>query len=297
MVILLYQTQYVFMSKTLIYIIGTGRSGTTLLDILLGNADDAISLGEINRFFKRNGIPPKREKSSEVYRFWENIRVDIEGDENYNYRLYDAIFKKNEYHLNFLKSIFKKNSNLYKETLRKQYHTLYQRTQKKILIESSKYPARALNISSYVAPEEMNIKFIYLKKDPVKVVESFNKKNLEQPPKGFFLANIYYLSVNLLCITAVKFLKFKRYPVSNIKYEDLINHPESTLSKISKDLDIDLSNLIRKLKTNQQLETGFLFDGNRIRLKETITLRTSHKDRVKGIRYYFTRMFNYIVYR
>ena len=53
-------------NKTLIYIIGAGRSGTTLLDIVLGNNENTISLGEINRYYKRNGIPPKRNENDKT---------------------------------------------------------------------------------------------------------------------------------------------------------------------------------------------------------------------------------------
>lgn len=285
------------MSKTLIYIIGAGRSGTTLLDILLGNAENAISLGEVNRFFKRKGLPPKREKSSGTYSFWESIRNEIETDEYFNYELYDRIFQKNEYHFYFLKSVFKKNNKLYREALVKQYHILNRQTNKTVLIESSKYPTRALNIANYILSGDMDVKFIYLRKDPVKVVESFKKKDLEQPSKNFFSANLYYLMVNLLCFATVKILRLKKHPISIIKYEDLMGNPEKVLKKAAIDLELNLGTLIEKLEKKQQLQTGFLFDGNRIRLKETITLRTSSKDSVKNIKYFFTRMFNYIVYR
>ena len=61
----------------LIYIIGSGRSGTTLLDILLGNAKDSFSAGELNRFTTRNGIPPKRDESSLENKFWRNVREKL----------------------------------------------------------------------------------------------------------------------------------------------------------------------------------------------------------------------------
>ena len=37
---------------------GAGRSGTTLLDILLGNGDGFVSCGELNRFPRHQGHPP-----------------------------------------------------------------------------------------------------------------------------------------------------------------------------------------------------------------------------------------------
>jgi len=282
--------------KTLIYIIGAGRSGTTLLDIILGNNIDSISLGEVNRLYKRNGVPPKRQRKDKVYTFWKNITNHINCS-NSKYNELADIYKRNEYHTGIFKSLLKKNSILYKENLKLQYHILKIKTVENTLIESSKYPVRALNISEYVSKDDFTIKYIYLKKDPVKVVNSFQKKDLEQPSKSFLSANLYYLLVNSLCALTVNFLKIRKHRVSVIKYEDLVHNSSKTLDKLSEELDEDFSLLTNKLENKIPLCTGYLFDGNRIRLKETLTLRALDDKEVKNGNYYFTRIFNYIVYR
>ncbi|WCO01653.1 sulfotransferase [Psychroserpens ponticola] len=283
--------------KTLIYIIGAGRSGTTLLDIILGNNTNSISLGEINRFFKRKGNPPKRDLNSQVHLFWEAINKEVTKKHNeYKYSYVSKVFKKNEYHSHAFKVIFNKNDKEYSEILTTLYNSLYLKTSENILIESSKYPLRALNISRILSRDQYQIKYIYLKKDPVKVVQSFQKKHIEQPSKGFFAANVYYLFVNLLCRYIVKLLKVNGHNVSIVNYKDIIENSQQTINSISKDLNLDLSDLKTKLDTDKPLNTGFLFDGNRIRLKETLSLQTSSKIDAKNLKYYFTRMFNYIVY-
>lgn len=40
------------MSKTLINILGAGRSGTTMLDLMLGNDNNSFSLGEVHAWFR-----------------------------------------------------------------------------------------------------------------------------------------------------------------------------------------------------------------------------------------------------
>jgi hypothetical protein len=284
------------MKKTLIYIIGSGRSGTTLLDIILGNNTESISLGEVNRLYKREGIPPKRSKEDEVYKFWKEITNSL-NQSGQSYLELANLFNKNEYHSALFKTLFRNNNLLYKKNLKHQYEVLKTKTKQSILIESSKYPVRALNISEYVSKEDYFIKYIYLKKDPTKVVKSFQKKHLEQPSKSFLSANLYYLLVNLLCVLSVRILKLRKHKVSIIKYEDLLIDSKKTLIKLSKDLDVDFSILVDKLENNKLLKTGYLFDGNRIRLKETLTLQVSDKNEIKNGKYYFTRIFNYIVYR
>jgi hypothetical protein len=284
--------------KTLIYIIGAGRSGTTLLDIILGNNENSISLGEVNRFFKRDGKPPKRKENSNVFLFWNTINTafkEIDNDISYSY--YDKLFKKNEYHSKILKSNLKQNSLEYINALQLQYNLLNSHIQESILIESSKYPIRGLNLSMYLSKDTFDIKYIYLKKDPVKVVKSFQKKDIEQPAKGFLSANLYYLLVNLLCVFVVKKLKKRGHDVATITYEELIENDEKTLARIANELGLDFQTLLKKISNKEVLHTGFLFDGNRIRLKETLTLRTSDSKTRKTVTYYFTRIFNYIVYR
>ena len=282
------------MKKTLIYIIGAGRSGTTLLDIMLGNMNDAVSLGEINRFYKRHGVPPKREETSKAYKFWDKFRKLLNTKDytkSYNYA------QNNEYHSSFIKAIRRKNSTDYIKDLRQQYDVLREITNEKVLVESSKYPSRALNLSSYLNDNFFEIKYIYLKKDPIKVVKSFQKKNVEQPSKGYFMANIYYLLVNILCQLTVVILKKRHHKVAVVKYEDLVEKPQSVVKYLGKTINEDCAALLSKLSQNKELNTGLLFDGNRIRLKETLTLRTGQKNEKKSFKDYITRILNYIVYR
>ncbi|WP_053990708.1 sulfotransferase [Mangrovimonas sp. TPBH4] len=284
--------------KTLIYIIGAGRSGTTLLDIILGNNEDAISLGEINRFYKRKGYPPKRESKSKEFEFWDKIR------ENLSKKVGGLDFKKleeesraNEYHSNVLKKILGYDSEMYSHHLRLMYETLHENIEQNLIVESSKYPLRGVNLSRMVPSNLFDIKYVYLKKDPISVVASFQKKNIEQPSKGFISANIYYLLVNLLCKSVVLFLKIRGHMVSTLRYEDLIGKKGESFKKLSADLAIDFKVLQSKLTDNTPLHTGYLFDGNRIRLEESLTLRSSEINVKKNSKYYFTRILNYIVYK
>lgn len=284
------------MKKKLIYIIGAGRSGTTLLDIMLGNIDSAVSLGEINRFYKREGIPPKREAHSQTALFWKNIRESLKSHSKAKTEM-TQLLHGNEYHSAFLKGVLNLSDSDYREDLVNIYSELNNRLTENILIESSKYPTRALNLSNSRIKENFDLYFIYLKKDPVRVVNSFQKKNLEQPSKSFLNANIYYLTVNLLCTFATLILSRRGFKTKTVVYQNLILNPEKELKKIDQKLEIDTTELRRLIHLKQPLKTGLLFDGNRIRLEEEIILNDQEKKLNKGLKYFFTRIFNYIIYR
>lgn len=284
------------MTRKLIYILGAGRSGTTLLDIMLGNNSNAVSLGEINRFYKRSGQPPHRDSDSSTYKFWTIIKSNLKDKGHSNLSELNSLFQKNEYHTSFLKTIFKINNHKYRNCLNDMYIAINEKSNKEVIIESSKYPCRALNISNYVKNKDLSIHYIYLKKDPVSVVSSFQKADIEQPKKGFLSANLYYFFVNILCSVILFIIKLKGHNTKIIKYEDLVANPVEVLVDLQYHFKIDQQELINKIENNTPLETGLLFDGNRIRLEDSIILRNQSKTINKNFKYYFTRTLNYILY-
>lgn len=284
--------------KNVIYIIGAGRSGTTLLDIILGNTRNSISLGEINRFFKRGGIPPKRTNDDKVFLFWKKIKEDFDKKiPGANYDDLAKVFHRNEYHSMALKTLILGCDQEYKTLLSTHYNVIFDNVLEENLVESSKYPLRAFNISKALKDQDISVKYIYIKKDPVKVVKSFTKKDIEQPSKNFIASNIYYLLVNMLCTYIVRTLKRMGHKTYEITFEKIMNDPVRSLKSISDEFNMDLSEVESLVSSKKPLGTGFLFDGNRIRIKEALFLQIQEKEDKKNFKYYLIRGFNFLVYR
>jgi hypothetical protein len=264
----------------IIYIIGAGRSGTTLLDIILGNTPEIFSAGELNRFVKRKGIPHDA-RDTEAEQFWAGVRQNLEKENMADFETLYNISKKIEYHssvfnlfrtntsnpwfakyISFQKALFK---NILKQAI--QYN-------KTIICDSSKYPMRGLLLSKIFGGK---ISFIYIKRNPHTVVDSFQKKDIEQPPKSRITANIYLLAVNAIANKVIKRVK-KENKVAIINYDDLIRDPTSTLDTIEKGLNINLQQAKNLINANQPLQVGLLFDGNRLRLKNQITFNKKAQD-------------------
>ncbi len=294
------------MAHKILYIMGLARSGTSFLSVILGNQPGMLNLGELNRFPSRKGIPPKRDLSSwDFGPFWEDFRKEIikapefPGDwerledltdyfEFHSWMVREFFFKKNreKYHLyiNFLKRSM--------DLLMEKINTYYDGEKEDFLIDSSKYPSRALHLSKLYGDKAS---YIYLQRDPGNIVRSFQRKSLEQPSKNPISANIYLLSVNFLCEIAYNRLK-ENHNAIRIKYEDLIASPVQTLSSIEKKLGIDLSNSKEKIMQKTPLNTGPMFDGNRIRLKDQVTLKNDITWK-KGILPFLSRLLNSPFYR
>ena len=258
--------------QKIIYILGSGRSGTSLLEILLGNHPEIFNCGELNRFPSRNGYPPLKVPNSSDYNFWMKIREKaVSGFDLYNQQ---KLHKKFEYHVGLVKRLFgifdRVEYQQYRKFVSTIFEELFKQTDQPIITDSSKYPGRALNLSEF---SDFEVKYIYIKRNPMAVVRSFAKKDLEQPSKGWIKANVYYFVVNLLCQIVYRRVQKKHITVK-VKYEDLVRDPVDTIGYIEKELGISFHLLKTKIKAENELNVGNLFDGNRIRLKESIKLKT-----------------------
>lgn len=285
-------------TKSIIYIIGAGRSGTTLLDIIIGNEESIESCGELNRYPRRRGIPPKYEKGSRKYLFWEKIYQH----NNFSVKKLLEIEKINdefEYHKGFLKGMLKlqnkDNLKKYKEFQIKLFNSIFESIPNNVttIVDSSKYPGRAVMLSSFLPYE---ISYIYIKRDPVSVVKSFAKKDVEQPSKSWFASNLYYSVVNTFCHIAICKLR-KKHKVVVVTYEEMVNKPIEMLRKVELGLDIELKSVLDKIKNNIPLDTGMLFDGNRIRLNKNLSIQSSKKIKLKSIKDFIVRCIHIFLYK
>jgi len=285
-------------NQKIIYLIGAGRSGTTLLDIMIGNAEGIESCGELNRYPRRKGVPPMYDKSTKQALFWEYVCTKLDVNQK-GFNQVEKINDKFEYHIGFIKRVFKiQNTNIlerYQIFQSNLFQSIFDTlpNHKKIIVDSSKYPGRAVMLSNFLPYE---IVYVYIKRDPVSVVQSFSKKDVEQPPKGWFAANIYYAVVNTLCFIAVNKLK-RKHKVVTVTYEDMVNQPIKMLSEIEKTLDIDLKSVIYKIKSNIPLSVGMLFDGNRIRLKDEIVVQPSKSVKLRSIKDFIARYIQFFLYK
>jgi hypothetical protein len=281
----------------IIYIIGCGRSGSTILDILLGNGKDILSCGELNRFLRREGIPSYwcHKEKSPTFLFWKRIKSQLlaKFPDGIDFANMHEISRQYEYHSSVIKKgLNQKDFNRYREFVLTFYETLFDNIEDSTIVDSSKYPVRALRLSNIVPYE---IAFIYLKRDPRGVVHSFSKKGLPLASKSWLSANLYYLVVNLLCQLTIRRLK-KKHQVVEIKYEDLVTKPVDTLTIIQNELQIDLEPVIEKVKANEFLSVGPLFEGNIIRMTDKLKLKIRSPVYPKTFKNFLTRLINLMVY-
>jgi len=156
-----------------ICLLGAGRSGTTILSIILGNNNDAINLGELNRYFLRKGEPHGFPRESHKYKIWIDFNQkyfpNLVNTECKNYK-----FEKHKYLFHNLLRLFKKRKEDYTKIINKFYKSLFDYFDKSLIIDASKYPNRCLSLNKYL--NDVEIYNVYLVRNPIGVINSFSKK-------------------------------------------------------------------------------------------------------------------------
>lgn len=282
--------------KQIIYIMGGGRVGSTILDIILGNNPGIVSCGELRRFATNRGLVEHRFPGDPCVNFWSGIRdrlADRLGTLDFSYL--DAMTRKVEYHTRFLsRRTYQETSPLireYTEYTHAFLDVLFEAVQGDTIVDSSKYPGRALALYRIL---DMPVKVIYLVRHPVGVVRSFSKSGIEQPRKGFWSANLYYGVNGMLC--GGVFRSLERQDRVRVRYEDLVYQPAETLRTIASTFQVDLSRSIDLLQSGSSLKVGCLCDGNRLRKQQEVTLDDRQRSYGWGPMDFMTRVINRIWY-
>ena len=250
-----------------IYIVGCGRSGTTIMDILLGNHVGLLSVGELIHAHDNWN-------EDKLCSCGANLKkCDVWGDVGVEFFEYNS---ENSYY-NIIKrqkdiekqsSIVKHIFGFYPKSVVQNYHSyvygvfemLKKKSSSSQIIDSSKSIGRCLLL---LKNKKLNVKVIHLVRDPRGVYLSFQKKTIVTPTKSIFSLSFYWLIVNFLA--EILRLKYGKNKVLRIRYEDLVTNSDVTLKEIQKFLCIDLSDVNKKIKNKIPMQRGHLASGNRLK--------------------------------
>ena len=254
-----------------IYIMGCGRSGTTILNILLGNNSGLLAVGELNRFSlswaKNNmcscGTPVK---SCEI---WRNIGklyfTDTSKNDCSEMLHYQMAVERQRAIWKMAFGLYERDKfQLYETFMHNIYKSLQDVSSCKAIVDSSKSVGRAYSL---LRNKKIDVQLIHLVRDPRGMYYSFQKKDVVTPVKGLWSTALYWNITNFLA-SIIK-LRFGDKKVLQIRYEDLVYCPGETIDKISFFLYVNLSQVKEKLKNEVKLDRGHIASGNRLRSQKS----------------------------
>jgi hypothetical protein len=275
---------------TIVYIAGYGRSGSTLLDILLSNADGVRSLGEVVNFYEMCS-------NSECDHFlangfWGKVKEGVLSclcngrDESETLVNASRIQRRYERFRAGWRLLLPQNRDLYFDYTMSAdclFQAIAQANDRgTVFVDSSKTAWLSSWRPYYLYRAGYKIKMIHVVRDGRSVIGSFLKGDNVKMQKGLkdvsFKAPVSRSIFGWIAANIAAFVNRKLIPDDCsylLKYEDLINNTQQQLSELDSFLDIDLRGVASKLDEKGALEVKDVgFSGNRIIQQNSITIDT-----------------------
>jgi hypothetical protein len=270
----------------MIYIMGRGHNGSTVLDGLLGNAMEIESVGELVSGLSRypNELVATGEKMAESA-YWQRVisrYAEKSGCVPAESFAWMAWCTHPRQFLTWLRAGSQHPAVL--KALAIDTHlasAIAEVAGKPMVLDSTKEYSRGLFLCKFYPRS----KIIHLIRSPIATVYSYQKR-----PKFKFLRRSFKMhswraplavctvlcswSVGCVLASIVRYL----YPtrVLTIRYEDLCVQPRQELEKLGVFLGVDLSALAAKIEQQQPLTIGHNIGGNKMRFQRQFTFTPDH---------------------
>ena len=278
-----------------VYIMGFGRSGSTVLDTLLGNHPAIESVGELfclPRHGWTNGEYCACGRRGNVCPFWSKVRGEwirrtgVDDVEGYQ-RLIDT-FEGARFWIPLLSKQRWRPSPQFRAYSR-QTRTLFEAIRavsgKSIIVDSSKRNSRAFALA--LTPG-VDLRVIYLMRDARGVAWSM-KKGFKKDDKAGVARNmkprqVWRASINWMVGNLRSQWVCRQLPDScwtSVRYEDYVADPKEALTRIGRFIGVEAGPLSEAAGQNRPMAVGHTISGNRLRMAGSVKLRADTEWMVK----------------
>lgn len=273
-----------------VYVMGAGRSGSTVLDTILNNHEAVIGVGELVHLFIEGSAQKENcscGEARDACEIWNSVRErwsELTGLSSITQheRLMTKFGRVQrlaipEWHRLRANNPDPDFAECLKQT-QATYQAIAEATGKRVIIESSKNPLRAKLLC--LTPG-LDVRLVHLVRDARGVawsrMKTFTKSKeggvpQDIKPKPIHISAGYWLFMNFLSEQVRK--AFPDQPSARIHYEDFVSAPEQTLKEIGEVAGLDYSSIADRLLSGAPMAPGHLYAGNRVRTAGPIKLRS-----------------------
>ncbi len=268
-----------------IYIMGAGHIGSTILDLVLSSHPKLESLGEVSKFHGYGWLPDNNRQcpcglSVHDCEFWTQVRQRwttlASGLSAERYMFVQPRFERTRSAWKrLLSNRFKRTSEFseYLQGTEAMYRAIKQVGGKEFLVDSSLTPKRAY---AQTMNPNIDLYLIHLVRDGRGVIWSLMKPGKKIPAKIYIPAppqktTKYWISANLQSAFVFRNVKAKKRRM--IRYEDFVTNPTMVLSEISTMIGEDLTGLIKDTKLTNTDQIRHTVGGNRVRFQRDKDIR------------------------
>jgi hypothetical protein len=258
---------------TLVFIMGDVRSGSTVLSVVLGNHPQIESVGELPRWPAFRGCPKEGNQKVEDHEFWRLVREAYsDPGPPFDFSRLATVEEAVEAHHNFWKLLLGRLDPAleaeYKQHLLRLLEAIRSVSDKNVILDSAKKPARAYML---LRCPGLRVRIIHLVRDPRGSLWSQMKRDVEQKHKRPYVALLHYSIKNTM--SEIVRISAPSDTVLRVRYEDLALQPVREFERIGRFMDLSMEPVIARLEAGQPFAVPHLIDGNRIRREQQIQLQ------------------------
>ncbi|MCH9646987.1 MAG: sulfotransferase [Deltaproteobacteria bacterium] len=266
-----------------IFVLGAGRSGSTVLDTLLGNHPQAESVGELAnlvRAYEANEYCACGKRCQDCP-FWREVWSQwwSSGGDSLRYQELQRRFERPRA---MVRSMVAKRAasplfREYEEATRRCLTSVAEVSGQRVLVDSSKNPGRALALSRI---DGIDLRLVHLVRDARGVAYSGAKaftrdetQGLEQDIRSMAPRRT---ATSWLLANLVSSLVTRAVPVENrllLRYEDLMADPRQALQALGRVTGLNCEPWVEAVEQGRALEVGHTVSGNRVRMKGKLRLK------------------------
>lgn len=224
---------------TIVYVAGSGRSGSTLLDRALGSISGVGSLNEANEIFEQGYLWNRTCACGQSFSdclFWQQVmqRTLLEqqpasvidwAQQFDRSRVFPRLY------WDVLTSGNRRKLNEYRTVLQRFFNAVAEESGADVLVDSSKIPTRALVLAGM---PDVDLYVVHLVRDPRAVAYAWNREK-HDPGRGermdrypLWRTMTYWAGRQMLSN-----LLSRRLPAIRVRYEDFAAAPENELVRIA----------------------------------------------------------------
>jgi hypothetical protein len=248
-----------------IYVMGAGHSGSTILGVALGNCSDFFFAGEVEEWLVKSGRPPWAD--AEQAAFWQRVAAETDGADLFGSKAVPAIERSS--------ALLRVD----RWPTRRRLLGRYRRVSEELLcaisrtagasnvIDTSHFPLRARELKKLDA---IDLYLVFLVRDPHGVVDS-NLRQFKAHEVAERRLRTLVLNVNLwftLLMSVVVFYGQRRDRRLFLRHETFVEDPESVLRQI-----LELVGSQAATPDLEELRVGAPLEGNRLIRRGVISLK------------------------
>jgi Sulfotransferase family len=236
-----------------IYVMGAGRSGSTILGVTLGNCADIFFAGELDKWLPRGGEPKRKDPART--QFWQSVRSQTTDSDTVRAGHPQRYFERSSALFRFRRgAVLRQLRAPYRRVMGELYAAIASTAETSYVVDTSHYPLRARELQSL---QTVELYLLLLVRDPQDVVASFAKGDVAERRFDPVTTRAYLLLTYLL--SSWVFLKHPRERRAVLFYEDLLDDPPGVLRDV-----LDRVGADAQLPDFTSLLTGIPLHGNRL---------------------------------